>query len=127
MLPWTMLLSRPVGGMLGGRAAVAGGFRSFRNSLRKWVVVFFQAEVGIRDYKVTGVQTCALPISRSSGNAPPTKRVKPFTRPTPSPSWLIPIISASYSSFFRTGRSASHALTLLAVLVPVRSEERRVG
>src|SRR6516162_4302097 len=25
---------------------------------------FFQAEVGIRDYKVTGVQTCALPISR---------------------------------------------------------------
>src|SRR5256885_15334299 len=30
-----------------------GGFRIF----------FFQAEDGIRDYKVTGVQTCALPIS----------------------------------------------------------------
>src|SRR2546426_7016463 len=27
---------------------------------------FFQAEDGIRDYKVTGVQTCALPISSSS-------------------------------------------------------------
>src|SRR6266850_6719733 len=27
---------------------------------------FFQAEDGIRDYKVTGVQTCALPISRRS-------------------------------------------------------------
>src|SRR5256885_17212451 len=26
---------------------------------------FFQAEDGIRDYKVTGVQTCALPISRA--------------------------------------------------------------
>src|SRR5205807_7695899 len=25
---------------------------------------FFQAEDGIRDYKVTGVQTCALPISK---------------------------------------------------------------
>src|SRR5256885_4681295 len=25
---------------------------------------FFQAEDGIRDYKVTGVQTCALPICR---------------------------------------------------------------
>src|SRR5256885_6085981 len=25
-------------------------------------VFFFQAEEGIRDYKVTGVQTCALPI-----------------------------------------------------------------
>src|SRR5256885_14351031 len=26
------------------------------------MVFFFQAEDGIRDYKVTGVQTCALPI-----------------------------------------------------------------
>src|SRR5256885_12062177 len=30
-----------------------------------FVVFFFQAEDGIRDYKVTGVQTCALPISES--------------------------------------------------------------
>src|SRR6266446_10242959 len=29
---------------------------------------FFQAEDGIRDYKVTGVQTCALPISRGDGS-----------------------------------------------------------
>src|SRR5256885_5244152 len=29
------------------------------------IFFFFQAEDGIRDYKVTGVQTCALPISRS--------------------------------------------------------------
>src|SRR5256885_6451696 len=28
-----------------------------------FVYFFFQAEDGIRDYKVTGVQTCALPIS----------------------------------------------------------------
>src|SRR5256885_16114943 len=28
-----------------------------------YVLFFFQAEDGIRDYKVTGVQTCALPIS----------------------------------------------------------------
>src|SRR3989454_9447834 len=28
---------------------------------------FFQAEDGIRDYKVTGVQTCALPISEGAG------------------------------------------------------------
>src|SRR5688500_20367705 len=28
---------------------------------------FFQAEDGIRDYKVTGVQTCALPISTGQG------------------------------------------------------------
>src|ERR1039457_7108940 len=31
---------------------------------------FFQAEDGIRDYKVTGVQTCALPISARSGTHP---------------------------------------------------------
>src|SRR5256885_4889188 len=28
------------------------------------VFFFFQAEDGIRDYKVTGVQTCALPICK---------------------------------------------------------------
>src|SRR3989454_8851419 len=28
------------------------------------IFFFFQAEDGIRDYKVTGAQTCALPISR---------------------------------------------------------------
>src|ERR1022692_3065688 len=28
---------------------------------------FFQAEDGIRDYKVTGVQTCALPIQAEDG------------------------------------------------------------
>src|SRR5256885_11766249 len=31
----------------------------------RWLLsFFFQAEDGIRDYKVTGVQTCALPICR---------------------------------------------------------------
>src|SRR5256885_17175403 len=33
------------------------------NSTLECVFFFFQAEDGIRDYKVTGVQTCALPIS----------------------------------------------------------------
>src|SRR6266446_9499260 len=31
--------------------------------MRALLFFFFQAEDGIRDYKVTGVQTCALPIS----------------------------------------------------------------
>src|SRR3712207_7508130 len=34
---------------------------------------FFQAEDGIRDIGVTGVQTCALPISRSSTAAPDSR------------------------------------------------------
>src|SRR2546430_6107859 len=33
------------------------------SSRRLWSVFFFQAEDGIRDLTVTGVQTCALPIS----------------------------------------------------------------
>src|SRR5690606_40344983 len=49
---------------------------------------FFQAEDGIRDFHVTGVQTCALPISpdrrgrsprrspRPSGRSPPLRRVR---------------------------------------------------
>src|SRR5256885_7549503 len=32
------------------------------------VYFFFQAEDGIRDYKVTGVQTCALPISQAAAD-----------------------------------------------------------
>src|SRR5205807_4689207 len=37
-------------------------------SLYSLCVFFFQAEDGIRDYKVTGVQTCALPIFRWVGS-----------------------------------------------------------
>src|SRR5256885_5918351 len=36
---------------------------SVRRSCGCVLFFFFQAEDGIRDYKVTGVQTCALPIS----------------------------------------------------------------
>src|SRR2546426_5376906 len=43
---------------------------------------FFQAEDGIRDYKVTGVQTCALPIWRHAqiaqvdGSPPPVEQAQ---------------------------------------------------
>src|SRR5258706_495984 len=33
-------------------------------------IFFFQAEDGIRDWSVTGVQTCALPISLPRGTMP---------------------------------------------------------
>src|SRR2546426_8767180 len=39
---------------------------------------FFQAEDGIRDYKVTGVQTCALPIC---GMLYPKKQIRRHTLP----------------------------------------------
>src|SRR6516162_11445048 len=43
------------------------GFGSHLASVSLTYFFFFQAEDGIRDYKVTGVQTCALPISAERG------------------------------------------------------------
>src|SRR5256885_8555850 len=39
------------------------GIRDYKVTGVQTCALFFQAEDGIRDYKVTGVQTCALPIS----------------------------------------------------------------
>src|SRR2546430_12121983 len=46
------------------------------------VFFFFQAEDGIRDLTVTGVQTCALPIYRAArrGAGPPDARISPLAR-----------------------------------------------
>src|SRR5438876_3147486 len=59
---------------------------------------FFQAEDGIRDGRVTGVQTCALPISRGSRSSR---------------------LLESSSGTSPTGKSSSSPAR--------RSEERRVG
>src|SRR2546425_12151518 len=53
-------------------------------------VFFFQAEDGIRDKLVTGVQTCALPISRVAGGRcpptpPPGRRGRPCGGSAPAP------------------------------------------
>src|SRR2546426_3234480 len=82
---------------------------------------FFQAEDGIRDYKVTGVQTCALPISQpfehSSSVATPT-----FGRiEAQLASWTMRIGSFGCASGQRGG------LELRRFLRVIRSEERRVG
>src|SRR5258708_15211972 len=41
------------------------GYHEMREPVRSYSIFFFQAEDGIRDDLVTGVQTCALPISRA--------------------------------------------------------------
>src|SRR5205085_7792108 len=71
---------------------------------------FFQAEDGIRDLTVTGVQTCALPISPW----PPQVTASPTVGPTPSTTRR-----ATGSRRARTGQRSRTAR--------VRSEERRVG
>src|SRR3712207_7555250 len=79
------------------------------------VFFFFQAEDGIRDIGVTGVQTCALPIWVSSledGERPPPER---FEVPEPTAALVNHVHD-------RGGRVVAVGTTVVR-----RSEERRVG
>src|SRR5256885_5814623 len=67
---------------------------------------FFQAEDGIRYYKVTGVQTCALPISQPRSGAR--------------------LADADPMSIDWTALG-EEAVDLLRRYLMIRSEERRVG
>src|SRR5690606_40390071 len=87
-----------------------------------FLIFFFQAEDGIRDFHVTGVQTCALPI---------------FAGGSTLIAMLIAIPAAWSMAFSPTKRTKDVLLWMLStkmmppvgVLVPIylRSEERRVG
>src|SRR5690348_2465263 len=56
----------PYSKAFGSKQGGLGGIRNDTAFLHlndgRWVIFFFQAEDGIRDGRVTGVQTCALPI-----------------------------------------------------------------
>src|SRR5260221_10404843 len=68
---------------------------------------FFQAEDGIRDHCVTGVQTCALPISASPC---------PCLRPCPSPfPWAVPWLSPRAGDRKSTRLNSSHTVLSYAV------------
>src|SRR5207244_7019113 len=75
----------------------------------------FQAEDGIRDDLVTGVQTCALPISSSRAAAPRLEVLAPAQRLAGAP--LLRIDRGD-----RADRSRGHRARGVE-----RSEERRVG
>src|SRR5205807_4597316 len=82
-------------------------YNKFINQFLTWYLVFFfQAKDGIRDYKVTGVQTCALPIS-------PTFRIDGA------------IVPMNYSKL--TAEVCQHLVYSLLTDTQKRSEERRVG
>src|SRR2546426_4372437 len=75
---------------------------------------FFQAEDGIRDYKVTGVQTCALPISRSgvaAAQPTPMNHSSHPTRNTHSQRAQRIVCGAPFSSM-RLRRSEEHTSEL---------------
>src|SRR5690348_18221995 len=81
-----------------------------------FVFFFFQAEDGIRDGRVTGVQTCALPISAalSECNASTIARA-------PSRATLTARCKKSNQRAHTNTHTHIHAHT------HTRSEERRVG
>src|SRR5256885_12659644 len=86
-----------------------------------WYFFFFQAEDGIRDYKVTGVQTCALPIcavSRKAARWTSSANSTSSARSDPS--------SASRSAMAAGSCTASRRASISG-LSSRRSEERRVG
>src|SRR5256885_5738314 len=84
---------------------------------------FFQAEDGIRDYKVTGVQTCALPISVA--HFPCAAQHLDFLAALESrdrePVRWLPILGGVH------GVPHAAAVDVAHEFLAVRSEERRVG
>src|SRR3712207_8817512 len=88
--------------------------------------IFFQAEDGIRDIGVTGVQTCALPISRTTVLRPCRTAPGPRTWRSRRP---VPVQDprrdrGQRSSSARPDRGRGRRAT---VGPGSRSEERRVG
>src|SRR5262249_57827452 len=81
---------------------------------------FFQAEDGIRDWSVTGVQTCALPISRVSS----------FWVSRSLPAASLPFWPAPSTPGRRRPRRSCRSRPpkfSLPRTISARSEERRVG
>src|SRR5207249_8547687 len=90
------------------------------DDLRGGRVFFFQAEDGIRDRNVTGVQTCALPISiRAPGS--------PTTNNTQSPTGIQVGLGARPAAVQRINVQGDYTQTGNSLDLAVRSEERRVG
>src|SRR5207302_4168260 len=83
-------------------------------------IFFFQAEDGIRDFHVTGVQTCALPISSGRGDTGQAHRRDPAAGRTRH---------ARQAAGRQTKLSAEsgEGACALASGTGTRSEERRVG
>src|SRR5690606_40165559 len=88
-----------------------------------FICFFFQAEDGIRDFHVTGVQTCALPISYCSHTQRRDDRSGPPSILSSASAMSVcgtsPEPSGAGFAGSTHGRSYSGALS--------RSEERRVG
>src|SRR5690606_40372392 len=91
------------------------------------VCFFFQAEDGIRDFHVTGVQTCALPIlySRNRITDNWTSLFQVSRNEDKSRTYTSPKASVIESQQDRY--TWQNDIALGTDLLQIRSEERRVG
>src|SRR5256885_4438914 len=89
-----------------------------------WFCFFFQAEDGIRDYKVTGVQTCALPILIWAIAAVLLSVGEIFT---PGMFFLGPVALAAVAAAVVALVGLGVVSQLVVFIAGSRSEERRVG
>src|SRR5690348_11696449 len=92
--------------------------------LRRTLFFFFQAEDGIRDGRVTGVQTCALPISGVFGAS--------TARELALRGWDVTLVEQYTPGTVRSGSGGDTRLLRAAHgsvgwYTDLRSEERRVG
>src|SRR2546430_13088618 len=86
------------------------------------VVFFFQAEDGIRDLTVTGVQTCALPISGLRGS-----RLLDFLEERLDPRGVLHRAIGTELDVGRDAQVQVLAQPVAHEAARARSEERRVG
>src|SRR5258706_2248805 len=101
------------------------GWRSMRLWCDGVFCCFFQAEDGIRDWSVTGVQTCALPISQAAGpGAIAGARIQTFAG-------RLAVTEAMKNHSIKSAVVAALVgclcLRAFALEEVKRSEERRVG
>src|SRR5205085_5063327 len=87
---------------------------------------FFQAEDGIRDLTVTGVQTCALPILRQRNREKKLLHESADSCKSFFSLFLCLIISLTFFLLTET-KNSSVFLSSNDLLDVLRSEERRVG
>src|SRR5256885_9447290 len=85
---------------------------------------FFQAEDGIRDYKVTGVQTCALPISQNGAVSPWVVQMRASADGITAPFWGSLPLGEQLTGVLR---SPEFVIPGTLRFFCARSEERRVG
>src|SRR5690606_40554835 len=90
---------------------------------------FFHAEDGIRDFHVTGVQTCALPIYEGKSEPfrfqlPQRLFTKPLARALIEQRRLLALDARQDET---VGAALEALLIAPEIFTPDRSEERRVG